>query len=171
MPPDPSQMNLTIRRVRLDDCDALFRTANHPQFIWGTLYMPFGSIEATRHWLASLTDDTYILVACPDGGELVGSIGLTVDTLPRRRHVASLGMGIRDDWQGKGIGSALMTTTLDLADNWLNLLRLELHVWTDNDRAIALYQKFGFVIEATHRAYGFRAGHYIDSYTMARVRI
>jgi putative acetyltransferase len=61
-------------------------------------------------------------------------------------------MGVRDDWQGKGVGSALMRAALDLADNWLGLRRLELNVHADNERAIALYRKFGFEIEGTHRA-------------------
>lgn len=163
--------SITIRHARPEDCEALYLAASGPQFIWGSLRMPFASIEETHRWLASRSEGTYILVACPNGGEPVGSIGLHMEKLPRRRHVASLGMGVRDDWQGKGIGSALMTAVLDLADNWLNLVRLELQVWTDNERAIALYTRFGFVIEGTHRCYAFRAGQYIDAHTMARVRV
>jgi L-phenylalanine/L-methionine N-acetyltransferase len=45
----------------------------------------------------------------------------------------------------------------------------ELGVYTDNHRAIALYQRFGFQVEGTHRAYALRDGVYIDSHTMARL--
>jgi GNAT superfamily N-acetyltransferase len=48
------------------------------------------------------------------------------------RHVGSIGMAVRDDWQGKGVGTALMEAALDLADNWLNLTRIELRVYTNN---------------------------------------
>jgi putative acetyltransferase len=89
---------------------------------------------------------------------------------PRRRHVGDMGMMVRDDWQGKGIGSALMAAMVDLADNWLNLVRIELTVYTDNAAAVGLYQKFGFAIEGTLRRYAFRDGEYVDAYTMARVR-
>jgi putative acetyltransferase len=82
----------------------------------------------------------------------------------------SVGMGVRDDFQGKGVGTALMAAIVDLADNWLNVFRLELTVYTDNERAIALYKKFGFQIEGTHRAYALRAGEYVDSHAMARIR-
>jgi putative acetyltransferase len=41
-------------------------------------------------------------------------------------------MAVRDDWQGKGVGTALMEAALDLADNWLNLTRIELRVYVDN---------------------------------------
>jgi GNAT superfamily N-acetyltransferase len=30
---------------------------------------------------------------------------------------------MRDDWQGRGVGSALVEATLDLAENWLGLTR------------------------------------------------
>jgi putative acetyltransferase len=63
-----------------------------------------------------------------------------------------------------------MEAALDLADNWLNLTRVELTVYTDNAAGIALYEKFGFEIEGTHRRYAFRNGEYADAYSMARVR-
>ncbi len=51
---------------------------------------------------------------------------------PRRRHVGEIGMAVRDDLQGRGVGTALMRAALDLADNWLDLARVELTVYTDN---------------------------------------
>ena len=66
--------------------------------------------------------------------------------------------------------TALMAAIIELADKWLNLTRLELHVYTDNEAGLALYKKFGFEIEGTHRRYAFRDGEYIDSYGMARLR-
>jgi putative acetyltransferase len=86
------------------------------------------------------------------------------------RHVGSIGMAVRDDWQGKGVGTALMEAALDLADNWLNLTRIELRVYVDNSAAVALYKNFGFEIEGTHRRLAFRNGEYVDAYSMARIR-
>ena len=57
-----------------------------------------------------------------------------------------------------------------LADRWLNLSRLELHVYIDNEPALRLYKKLGFEIEGTHKKYAFRDGAYVDSHSMARVR-
>ena len=62
-----------------------------------------------------------------------------------------------------------MGAALDLADNWLELTRVELTVYTDNAAGIALYEKFGFEKEGTHRRYAFRDGGYVDAYSMARV--
>ena len=104
-------------------------------------------------------------------GEVVGNLGLnTSPKSPRRRHVGYIGMAVRDDRHGHGVGSALMVSVTELADRWLNLQRLELSVYTDNLAAMALYRKFGFAIEGTCRAYAFRDGQYVDAYLMARLR-
>lgn len=72
--------------------------------------------------------------------------------------------------KAKGVGAALMEAGLDLADNWLNLTRLELEVYTDNARAISLYERFGFECEGTMRNHAFRDGQFVDSHMMARLR-
>jgi putative acetyltransferase len=79
-------------------------------------------------------------------------------------------MGVHDDHWGKGIATALMTELVDAADNWFAIKRLELAVFTDNARAIRLYERFGFQPEGVRRAFAFRAGQYADALSMARVR-
>ena len=68
-----------------------------------------------------------------------------------------------------GIGSAMMAALVELADDWLDLKRLELTVHTDNAPAIRLYRKFGFEVEGTLRANAFRGGVYVDAHAMARL--
>jgi putative acetyltransferase len=63
-----------------------------------------------------------------------------------------------------------MQATIELAEKWLNLTRIQLEVYTDNEPAIRLYQKFGFEIEGTLRNFAFRDGQYVDVYAMARLR-
>jgi len=63
-----------------------------------------------------------------------------------------------------------MEACLDLADNWLNLSRLDLRVYVDNAPAIALYERFGFEIEGTHKSFAYRDGEYVDAHVMARLR-
>jgi putative acetyltransferase len=61
-----------------------------------------------------------------------------------------------------------MEAILDIADNWLKLKRVELCVFTDNQSAISLYKKMGFVVEGTKKFAAIRDGSYIDEYLMAR---
>lgn len=163
-------MEILVRHAEPGDYEAVHRVVTSPRFVAGTLQLPLQSVEAVRKRLAEPREGDYSLVAVV-AGEVVGNLGLHTTPRPRRRHVGEIGMGVRDDWQGKGVGSALLAAALDLADNWLNLTRIELTVYTDNAAAIALYTRFGFAIEGTHRAYAFRAGQYVDAHAMARLRL
>jgi putative acetyltransferase len=132
--------------------------------------LPYPSIESWRQRLAGAGDGTYNLVAVV-GDRVVGMCSVhTFPNRPRRRHAGAIGMCVHDEWQGKGVGTALMGACVDLADNWLNLIRLELEVYTDNEPAIRLYERFGFEREGTLRQHAFRDGRYVDSYLMARLR-
>jgi L-phenylalanine/L-methionine N-acetyltransferase len=123
---------VSIRHAEPDDYEAIHRILSSPRATAGTLQLPLQSLEGVRKRFFSETrEGLYQLVACVDE-EVVGHLGLETFTRPRRRHGGEIGMAVRDDWQGKGVGSALMEAALDLADNWLNLIRLELTVYTDN---------------------------------------
>ncbi len=78
-------------------------------------------------------------MACADG-EVVGDLILETHST-FWRHVAQIGMAVRDDWQCKGIGTALMEAALDFADNWLNLTCIEVTLYTDNAVGTA-FQKY-----------------------------
>jgi putative acetyltransferase len=163
-------MDVTVRRTEPTDYEALQRLFSGPRVISGTLQLPFPSAEMWRQRLSEPQDGMFSLVACVEN-EVVGETSLhTSPTRWRMRHVGSIGMAVRDDWQGKGVGTALMEGALDLADNWLNLTRIELTVYTDNAAGIALYKKFGFEVEGTHRRFAFRDGEYVDAYSMARLK-
>jgi len=161
---------LQIRRAEPDDCSAIYEMFSCPKVFAGTLQLPYPSREHWRRRLAETSEGSYNLVAVA-GDRVVGMLGLdTFPNKPRRRHVGTIGISVHDEWQSKGIGTALMRAGLDLADNWLNLRRLELEVYADNEAAIRLYEGFGFELEGTLRQHAFRDGHYVDSKMMARLR-
>lgn len=159
---------IVIRAVEPEDFAALRDIYAQPVAMHGTLQMPFPSAETWRERVARQNDQRHFLVACV-GGRPVGNIGLMVEANPRRRHAASIGMGVHDDYAGRGIGRALLSAALDVADNWLNLTRIELSVYTDNERAIRLYHRAGFEVEGTLRNFAFRNGVLVDALTMARL--
>lgn len=162
--------DIRIRRAEPDDFRGLQRIHGQPRAVWGTLQLPYPSAQAWRKRLEQQSDSHYGLVACA-AEEIVGSLGLVVpERSPRRWHVGQIGMAVHDEWQGRGIGTALLGAAVELADRWLNLCRLELTVYVDNEPAIRLYEKFGFAIEGTFRRYSFRDGAFVDAHAMARLR-
>lgn len=160
--------DLLIRGITPDDAEGLTRVLNMPGVRWGTLRQPFQSVALTRKYLEGLSPSD-IVVAAEWRGGILGNAGLHART-GRQKHIATLGIGIHDDFAGKGIGSRLLAALIDAADNWHDIRRIELNVFTDNLAAIRLYEKFGFEHEGTMRNYAYRDGKYTDSYVMARLR-
>ena len=164
-------MSITVRRASVNDAAAYARIMGDPGVFPGLMQMPYTHEEL---WRTRLTENstpgkTDLLLVAEQDGTVVGSAGLhPAGNALRRRHALMLGISVLPAAQGQGVGRALMAALCDYADNWMGALRLELDVYTDNARALALYRKFGFSIEGTHTGYAMRNGQYVDSYSMAR---
>ena len=166
----PRPAGLVIRRAEPGDYESFRRTFEDESAYTGTLQLPFPSSDAWKKRLEGNGPDDYVLLALVDG-QPAGNAGMHLAaSSPRRAHARHIGMAVRSEHQGKGVGNALMEALIGIADNWLNVTRLELQVFTDNERAIALYKRHGFEIEGTHKAYALRAGKWCDVYSMARIR-
>jgi putative acetyltransferase len=164
-------MSITIRRASPKDAAAYARFMGHPEVYAALMQLPFTDEEIWRTRLSegSAPGKTDLPLAAEVHGEVVGSAGLhPVGPALRRRHALTLGISVAPEAQGRGVGSALMAAMCDYADNWVGALRMELTVYTDNERAIGLYRKFGFEIEGTFRGYAMRDGRFADAYAMAR---
>jgi L-phenylalanine/L-methionine N-acetyltransferase len=98
-------------------------------------------------------------------GELI-----TYPDEPRMRHVGEVNMvATHAAWTGKGVGRGLVEAIVDLADNWLNLARLTLFVFTGNPHAVKLYEEAGFAIEGTMPRTGCGDGGWMDAHVMGRL--
>lgn len=168
---------IQIRRAALGDAAAFARILGHVDVVAGTLQLPYPS-EAL--WHARLSDmlapgkqDLMLVAELPDGRgqpQVVGCASLHPPGASlRRRHAMSLGISVHPDAQRQGVGHALVAALCDWADNWAQVLRIELTVWADNAHAIRLYERHGFAAEGVHRAYALRDGQYVDALAMARL--
>jgi RimJ/RimL family protein N-acetyltransferase len=87
---------------------------------------------------------------------------------PVHAHVGVLGMGLLPAHRGKGHGTELINAVVEDAHR-VGISRIELTVHADNDRAIALYEKVGFVREGVRRDAVCIDGRFIDSILMAKL--
>jgi L-phenylalanine/L-methionine N-acetyltransferase len=167
--------DISIRPAEPADAAAVSALIGSQGVFEGTLQMPYAAVASRLERFSKIDTSSAALVAvhsdATSGKErIVAHAGLfTATTSLRRMHARGLGITVASDYQGQGIGDPLMTGLLDWADNWAGVLRIELTVFTDNARAIALYQRHGFVQEGVMRAYALRDSVYTDVLAMARL--
>jgi L-phenylalanine/L-methionine N-acetyltransferase len=167
-------MDIYVRPICLADAPAVNEIRRMRGVMENMLGMPSERIKKSEDFITNMDANSHEFVAAvrdDDGNEkVIGCAGLQVYASPRLRHSGGIGIMIHKDYQGNGAGQKLMEALIDLADNWLMLVRVELTVYTDNERAINLYKKMGFESEGIKRKAAIREGKYADEYMMARIR-
>lgn len=109
----------------------------------------------------------------PRGGMHFGKINREIACMfslschPRRRlaHTGEIALSVRKKYWHIGVGSAIMETLIELAKE-ASLKNVELGVYADNERAIALYRRFGFEEIGRHRGKMYVDGEYYDEILM-----
>ena len=107
-------------------------------------------IESTREFVLEHIQNDWPQVIALHEGELIGWCDISPLDRPVFAHIGSLGIGVIATHRGKGVGRALMAAALQKARE-KGLTRIELTVREHNQRAIKLYEEFGFVIEGIHK--------------------
>ena len=122
--------------------------------------LPLDVERDRRVFLDSITSDTQqSFVAVDESGAHIGNLGIQLYGY----GVAELGMMVSSDWRGRGVGSALLTAGIDWARS-AGAHKVALQHWPTNERATALYEKFGFVEEGRlRRHYRRRSGELWDA--------
>jgi L-phenylalanine/L-methionine N-acetyltransferase len=162
---NPTTSHFVIRAIRPDDGAALMDIRRQPLVMRYTPAMP-----SDRHtdFYARWGANDHVLVAELDG-RVVGYAGLHLRD-GKRRHSAWLGIAVHDEFAGRGAGQLLMKGLLDLADQWIGLVRVDLEANAENERAIAMYRRFGFIEEGRQKKAYFTDGTFCDAVLMARFR-
>ncbi len=109
----------------------------------------------------------------PRGGMHFGKINREIACMfslschPRRRlaHTGEIALSVRKKYWHIGVGSAIMEALIELAKE-ASLKNVELGVYADNERAIALYKRFGFEEIGRHRERFCVDGEYYDEILM-----
>jgi RimJ/RimL family protein N-acetyltransferase len=123
-------------------------------------------LENTREFvLGSLAGGNPHFVALANGN-VVGWCDIRRQPFASVAHRGALGMGIVPPYRGQGIGLRLLAATVEKAAQ-AGFTRVEFEVRTDNERAIALYEKFGFVREGVVRLAVRIDGASVDAIAMA----
>ena len=138
---------LRIRGYRKEDRAFLDKSAQHLNVIRGIAHGVFeGSLPWPEGGYHEWLDKRRIYpIVCEDEsiGEPVGLLDLSRYDPDVMQHIMVLGMYVRADYQGLGVGSMLMEAAKTLAMR-LNLSGIVLTVFEGNEAARRLYRKAGF---------------------------
>jgi ribosomal protein S18 acetylase RimI-like enzyme len=123
-------------------------------------------LEQVRGFVSRGAKGEFIQLVALEGERLVGWCDIIIYERATMRHGGSLGIGILPEWRGRGIGAQLIAGALAAARK-RRLVRVQLHVRADNERAVRLYQKLGFRHEGRLRRELCIDGAYFDALVMA----
>ena len=103
------------------------------------------TVAQEKEYLESVlhSDKQLYLVAVCDN-EIVGTANFSSYGKPRLAHRGEISIAIKKSMWGNHIGSRFMEEILSFAKNTAKVEIISLEVRSDNERAIALYKKFGF---------------------------
>lgn len=134
------------------------------------LLMDENGLGISEEYEAKILEASY---AEPRGGMHFGRINgemacmFSLSCHPRRRlaHTGEIALSVRRKYWHIGVGSAIMEALIELAKE-ASLKNVELGVYADNERAIALYRRFGFEEIGRHRGKMYVDGEYYDEILM-----
>jgi putative acetyltransferase len=144
---------LHIRRAAVADTPRIVAGINtvcaEGGYFYTPHYVPTPQWEAALHRPESVPDHLLLVAEIDD--MFVGAAQLfPLSTDQANGRVGELGIYVLMPFRGKGVGTALMRELLRQASAW-NYARIVLSVLSTNERAIRLYEKFGFAMEGCRR--------------------
>lgn len=142
----------TLRRARPTDARALARLFADVRAEGRWLIVGGGvSQPSEAFWIAELIRGAeHLALIAESDGDVVGNVLVNVDRTATTGHIGMLSILLAQGWRDIGIGSELVRAAQDWARE-RGLRKVSLGVFPDNARAIAVYERCGFVHEGVRR--------------------
>lgn len=167
-----AEQEVIVEKAQLSDAkalvDLLSQVSQETDFVVAETILSQEDMEIflERH-LESVNE---ICLVVRVGKELAGVLNVSSTSSPQTNHIGDIFIAVQEKYWGYDLGSLLMEVALDWACHTPVIRRLELTVQARNSRAVHLYEKFGFKIEATkERGAKTKDGEFLDVYLMSRL--
>lgn len=170
MSESPYEGRLVALRAREpEDVPLLFRWFNDPE-VTEHLSMRYPvSYRTERDFVESVSEVRYshagFAITTLVGGKLIGGCDLVEASPENRSATLGIAIGDKNHWDG-GYGTDTMRTLCRFGFEMMNLHRIQLDVYAENVRALHVYEKVGFKLEATKRQAVYKLGRYRDVHVM-----
>ncbi len=122
------------------------------------------TVGEEKSWIKSFKNNpNSIILIAESGGEVIGLLDFTAKSRKKVAHSGEFGVSVHPDYQGKGIGKAMIETLLQWAESNTQIEKVALQVFATNAHAIKLYKALGFQEEGRHiKAIRQPSGVYVD---------
>lgn len=129
--------------------------------------IPFSEMQEREYLDNRMRSHNNITLLALEGEKIIGSLGIDTPASERLSHRGELGISVLKECWGQGVGSALFEALHSwIRDFSTGLRKIDLTVRADNERAIALYKKFGFKEEGKVSRFVAIGGSFSDGITM-----
>ncbi len=161
-----------LRAFEEEDLENCWRWVNKPEVVRNLMMRYPVSRLAERAFIERATkpqpNDKIFAIETLEG-LYVGNCGLHNISWEDRRATFGIFIGERGQWN-KGYGTDATRALVRYGFEEMNLNRIGLRVFADNEAAIRCYEKVGFVREGVNRQFRYREGGYVDAVVMAVLR-
>ena len=170
-----TELELVIREAEPQDAKSLIDFLNQVGKESDYMTLDAAGILMTEEQMSSFiqhqtaSDNQIYLIALLDN-EVAGLVSITADFHERIRHIGQVFIVVKRAFWNQGLGKFLLEEAIDWAENSGVIRRLELTVQARNERAVHLYQAFGFEIEGIQKRGAYLAeGKFLDVYLMGKL--
>lgn len=166
-------MNIIYREAEPSDAGKLLEYCKRvggesDNLTFGQEGLPFSISQEADYIRRFAGNPGSVMLVAFDEGKLIGTGAVSVVSgRPRFAHRREIAISVRKDYWGKGIGSGLMNLLMDFCKK-SGAESVELEVRSDNERAIALYKKFGFEKTGTNERFFKIDGEFLSADYMIR---
>ena len=155
---------IILREIEEKDLDLIVKWRNDPEILrWLFSYLPLNKVKQRKWYEKYLNDDTQqtFIIELKEEETPMGTVGLTDIDYKDQRADLTIIIGEKEYW-GKGLGEEALDLLVKFAFNEMNLRKIKALVFSDNERAINLYEKCGFGKEGVLKEEIFKVGEFRD---------
>ncbi|ATV69353.1 N-acetyltransferase [Fusobacterium pseudoperiodonticum] len=144
-------MEIKIREIEVEDykelLDFMKKVKGETNFLLGYPDEIKLSYEDEKEHIKKVkTSETSNYFVVMKNNKMIGCIGFNGNTARKMKHYGTIGISVLKEYWGRGIA----TTLLEKLISWSKekgIKKINLDVFENNERAIKLYEKFGFKLE------------------------
>ncbi|MGT2784614.1 GNAT family N-acetyltransferase [Streptococcus merionis] len=170
-----ARQEIVFKEAELDDAaglaDFLEQVVTESDFLSQDDDSPNMTVEETACFIQNhLESPNQVCLLAKCDARVIGVLNIEAASHVRVNHIGDIFIAVAKEFWGHGLGQILLEEAIDWAEHSGIIRRLELTVQARNERAVHIYEKFGFEIEGTkRRGAKTKNGDFLDVYLMAKL--